>query len=126
MPRSLSGGQHPNCDLGWSMRELDHAANHARRDGWTAQRQLAFLTALARTRRVTAAARAAGMSRESAYRLRAREPDGLFAAAWAAAFGTGLALKPAEVEQGHIRAVRDACGTEGANLRLKSRRASTS
>ena len=37
---------------------------------------------LARTRSVTRAARAAGMSRESAYRLRNRDPDGLFAAAW--------------------------------------------
>jgi hypothetical protein len=53
-----------------------------RHDGWTASRQLTFLATLARTRSVTAAARAAGMSRESAYRLRKRDPDGLFAAAW--------------------------------------------
>ena len=53
-----------------------------RRDGWTPARQLRFLDALARTRSVTRAARAAGMSRESAYRLRARDPGGLFAAAW--------------------------------------------
>src|ERR1043165_7575042 len=50
-----------------------------RRDGWTVRRQLAFLTVLQRTRSVTEAAKAAGMSRESAYRLRRREPDGLFA-----------------------------------------------
>ena len=53
-----------------------------RRDGWTPARQLAFLDALVRTLSVTRAAAAAGMSRESAYRLRARDPAGLFAAAW--------------------------------------------
>ena len=53
-----------------------------RRDGWTPQRQLAFLDTLAHTRCIAKAARAAGMSRESAYRLRARDPHGLFAAAW--------------------------------------------
>lgn len=53
-----------------------------RRDGWTPARQLRFLDVLQRTRSVTRAAAAAGMSRESAYRLRNRDPDGLFAAAW--------------------------------------------
>lgn len=53
-----------------------------RRDGWTGERQLAFLTVLGRTRSVTKAAAAAGMSRESAYRLRARRPGGLFATLW--------------------------------------------
>jgi hypothetical protein len=53
-----------------------------RRDGWTIRRQLAFLDVLAQTRSVTAAARAAGMSRESAYRLRRRPSASLFAAAW--------------------------------------------
>jgi hypothetical protein len=53
-----------------------------RRDGWTPDRQLRFLDTLARTRSVTRAARAAGMSRESAYRLRGRKDGALFAAAW--------------------------------------------
>ena len=53
-----------------------------RRDGWTPARQLRFLDELSRTRSVTRAAAAAGMSRESAYRLRKRDPGGLFAAAW--------------------------------------------
>lgn len=53
-----------------------------RRDGWTPARQLRFLDALARTRCVTRAAIAAGMSRESAYRLRRRPAAALFAAAW--------------------------------------------
>ena len=53
-----------------------------RHDGWSAERQLTFLQTLARTRSVTRAAAAAGMSRESAYRLRARPAGALFAAAW--------------------------------------------
>jgi CHAD domain-containing protein len=53
-----------------------------RRDGWTAQRQLRFLDTLARTRSVTRAAAAVGMSRESAYRLRSRKCSVLFAIAW--------------------------------------------
>lgn len=53
-----------------------------RRDGWTAERQLRFLDTLARTRSVTTAARAAGMSRESAYRLRTRPAAALFALLW--------------------------------------------
>ena len=53
-----------------------------RRDGWTVERQLGFLVALARTRSITRAAAAVGMTRESAYRLRARPNGALFAAAW--------------------------------------------
>ena len=53
-----------------------------RRDGWTAERQLRFLDTLDRSRSVTTAARAAGMSRESAYRLRARPAAALFALLW--------------------------------------------
>jgi hypothetical protein len=49
---------------------------------WTGQRQLAFLDTLAQTRCVTRAAASAGMSRESAYRLRRRPAGALFAAAW--------------------------------------------
>lgn len=52
-----------------------------RRDGWTAERQLHFLDVLIQTRSVTSAAAAAGMSRESAYRLRNRS-EGLFALLW--------------------------------------------
>ena len=59
-----------------------HQPRSFRRDGWTARRQLAFLAELARTRSVTRAALAAGMSRESAYRLRKRDPHGLFSACW--------------------------------------------
>lgn len=54
----------------------------ARRDGWTTERQGVFIAALARTGCVGRAALAAGMSRESAYRLRRREGAESFAAAW--------------------------------------------
>ena len=53
-----------------------------RRDGWTAERQLRFLDTLAATRSITKAAAAAGMSRETPYRLRKRREGALFAAAW--------------------------------------------
>src|SRR5438552_13481847 len=71
-----------------------------RRDGWTAERQLRFLDTLAATRSITKAAAAAGMSRESAYRLRDRREGALFALLWdqAVAFEPG----PAEVHIGSI------------------------
>lgn len=53
-----------------------------RSDGWTAERQAIFLAGLVHTRSVTAAARAAGMSRESAHRLRTRRDGALFAYLW--------------------------------------------
>lgn len=53
-----------------------------RHDGWTPERQLAFLAALSLTRSVTRSAAVVGMSRESAYRLRARPHGALFAARW--------------------------------------------
>ena len=53
-----------------------------RRDGWTPERQLRFLDALASTRNIARAAAAAGMSRESAYRLRYRREGALFGLLW--------------------------------------------
>ena len=58
-----------------------------RGDGWTPERQAHFIGMLAQTRSVLAAARAVGMGRESAYRLRARPGAAGFAAAWDAALG---------------------------------------
>ena len=74
-----------------------------RGDGWTPERQLRFLDALARTRSVTEAAAATGMSREGAYRLRIRLGDGLFALLWDRALQPDLAANP-EV---HIEAMTD-------------------
>jgi len=68
-----------------------------RRDGWTTERQLRFLDALAQTRSAIKAAGAAGMSRESAYRLRDRKDGALFAALW----DRVIAFQPGPTE-GHI------------------------
>ena len=51
-------------------------------DGWTPARQAQFIGALAETGSVAAAAARVGMSRESAWRLRARDLAESFAAAW--------------------------------------------
>ena len=51
-----------------------------RRHEWTRARMAAFLDALRATQSVSRAARAAGMGRQSAYKLRQRLPG--FAAAW--------------------------------------------
>jgi hypothetical protein len=53
-----------------------------RRDGWFPERQRVFIARLAASRCVHRAAAAVGMSRESAYRLRARPGAESFAAAW--------------------------------------------
>jgi hypothetical protein len=61
-----------------------------RRDGWTVQRQADFLGMLAETGSVIGACEAVGMSRKSAYALRARPGAESFAAAWDAALGAPL------------------------------------
>ncbi|HEY6814496.1 MAG TPA: hypothetical protein VI168_03045 [Croceibacterium sp.] len=58
-----------------------------RRDGWTVQRQADFLGMLAETGSVMGGCDAVGMSRKSAYALRARRGAESFAAAWDAALG---------------------------------------
>lgn len=58
-----------------------------RRDGWTIQRQADFIGMLAETGSVIGACEAVGMSRKSAYRLRALPGAESFAAAWDAALG---------------------------------------
>ena len=61
------------------------APARVRRDGWTIDRQVKFIRALFAHGSVTRAAAAAGMSRESAYRLRARPGHRDFARSWDAA-----------------------------------------
>ena len=51
-----------------------------RRDGWTHARRARFLECLAATANVKLACAVVGLSRQSAYRLQARDPA--FAAAW--------------------------------------------
>lgn len=69
----------------------------ARRDGWSVARQCEFLAHLYLTGSVTAAARAVGMSRASAYRLREREGAESLSHAWDAVFvppGMGRVADP--------------------------------
>ncbi len=54
----------------------------ARRDGWTPERQRAFIAALARCGSVSAAARQVGKAVRGAYRLLDRPGAGSFAEAW--------------------------------------------
>lgn len=74
-----------------------------RHDGWTADRQRGFLTALAETGSVTEAAASVGFSARSAYRLRVHPDAGDFNAAWNEALGlaagrlTALAFERATV-----------------------------
>lgn len=62
------------------------AAIGSRGSRWTRTRQVAFLAALAETHCVASAARSVGMSRQSAYALRARLRDEPFGMAWDAAY----------------------------------------
>lgn len=61
-----------------------------RADGWTPDRQIAFIHELAATACVATAARNIGMSRESAYRLRVRPDAGAFRDAWERAIDYAL------------------------------------
>ena len=58
-----------------------------RRDGWTIERQADFLGLLAECGSVIGACEGVGMSRKSAYRLRALPGAESFAAAWDAVLG---------------------------------------
>jgi hypothetical protein len=61
-----------------------------RHDGWTAERQITFLEALAETACVEEACRRVGMSDSSAYKLRNRYNGRHFRAAWDAALDCAL------------------------------------
>ena len=63
-----------------------------RRDGWTVERQADFLGMLFELGSVIGACEAVGMSRKSAYRLRALPGAESFAAAWDAALGMPLRM----------------------------------
>jgi len=78
--------EHPTQD---QFNEIPDTADLAqpkeRHDGWSPDKQVTFLEALARTGNVRAAATYAGLSRESAYKLRRRRDGRAFARAWDAA-----------------------------------------
>jgi hypothetical protein len=63
----------------------------SRHDGWNAEKQYAFIEALAACGIVRAAAEKVGMHAASAYRLRDADGAESFAAAWDAALKTGMA-----------------------------------
>ena len=71
---------------------FDPVPTAPRRDGWTSERQRAFIDALGICGLVAAAARAVGMTPKSAYRLRARADAASFAAAWDVAADQGHAV----------------------------------
>lgn len=62
----------------------------ARHDGWTAEKQIAFIEALAETGIVEEACRRVGMSDSSAYQLRHRPSGVAFRKAWEAALDYSL------------------------------------
>lgn len=67
---------------------------------WTPARQAAFLRALSATHKVSASARSVGLSRQLAYKLRARLRGQPFDYAWAAAFQSSFdALAEAALER---------------------------
>ena len=66
---------------------LPRTCRPRRKGEWTESKVVTFIVTLAALRSVTFAARAAGMSRKSAYALRDRDPA--FAAAWEAACAAG-------------------------------------
>lgn len=61
-----------------------------RHDGWTPERQRAFIAALAETGSVKHAAQRVGMSTDGAYQLRRQKGADSFAAAWLAALDQGV------------------------------------
>jgi hypothetical protein len=65
------------------------ASRSNRHDGWTPDRQRAFIAALARHGGVAAAARSVGMTPQSARRLRKRAEGQDFARAWDVAVDQG-------------------------------------
>ena len=70
---------------------FDPAARRCERhDGWTPERQRAFIEALADTGNVTRAAAMVNMSQAGAYYLRRQPEASSFAAAWSAALDHGV------------------------------------
>jgi hypothetical protein len=74
-----------------------------RRDGWSEERQRAFIAALALCGTVSVAARAVGSTARSAYRLLDAPGADSFAAAWDAAIDQGYARLQAEALERALR-----------------------
>lgn len=71
---------------------FDPVPGRARHDGWTPDRQRAFIDALGQCGLVGAAAREVGMTAKSAYRLRDRPGADGFRTAWDAALDQGRTM----------------------------------
>ena len=83
---------------------------------WTRDKMLAFLTALARSGSVSDAAAAVGMSRQSAYRLRARLGAG-FAAVWDEGIVIAQQARAARIAAARARRMADRAGLTGPRTR---------
>lgn len=70
--------------------QFEPAKLRPRHDGWTAEKQIAFIEALAETACVEEACRRVGMSDSAAYKLRRRPCGAHFRRAWDAALDYGL------------------------------------
>ena len=78
---------------------------HVRHDGWTPERQKAFIEALAATGSVTHAARAVNMAKEGAYQLRLHPDAAEFRAAWEQALDFGVRVLVDETMERAIHGV---------------------
>ncbi|NUQ19291.1 MAG: helix-turn-helix domain-containing protein [Sphingomonas sp.] len=80
--------------------EFEPVPLRPRHDGWSAERQIKFIEALAEGLTVEAAARRVGMTRDSAYRLYRRPGAGAFRRAWDAALDCNMPqLEQAAIER---------------------------
>jgi len=80
----------PRADARAAASDFIPVALHARHNGWTPERQVAFIEALAESACVTRAAEAAGLSATAAYNLRRRPEAQAFRLAWDAALDFGV------------------------------------
>ena len=71
-PRPAAPRAAPRADARAAASDFIPVALHARHNGWTPERQVAFIEALAESACVTRAAEAAGLSATAAYNLRRR------------------------------------------------------
>ncbi|NJM50665.1 MAG: hypothetical protein HC843_07150 [Sphingomonadales bacterium] len=77
-------------ECGRGLAAFDPVPVKTRHDGWSAQRQVAFIEALSQSGCVEEACRAVGMSQTSAYKLRGRCDARAFRIAWRVALDHGV------------------------------------
>ncbi len=80
----------PQNENSGDLAEFDPVPVRMRHNGWTPERQMAFIEALAACGCVSEACRAVGMSQTSAYKLRNRSDAAAFRLAWRAALDAGV------------------------------------